>query len=311
MNILQLFKWFFIDQFTLYGGGGGGDGGKGGGDGGGKGGVTQVVTIGFGIAASIVAGPEIGAAIYESMGTTAAAVGVSEATVGAAAISGASSSVNAAVQGKDVEGILEAGAIGAASGAVGAEASSAVSGATADTLGKTGAAVAGGAARGSTSGFTKAELSGKNLDQALKSAEIGGITGAVAGGISEGVQGLGGSESDARLVNALAGPFVSQNVSNLFSPQTSSSTTASRTRGTPEYDATGGPGGPGGPSGPSTQQVGNAPTTGQVSPGSAALGQALRIGDPGAPIESPGGGESSRQPVWNQASLRNKDETGS
>jgi hypothetical protein len=60
-----------------------------------------------------------------------------------------------------------------------------------------------------------------------------------------------------------------------------------------------------------TQYVGSAPTTGQPAPGSAALGQALRIGDPGAPIESPGGGESSRQPVWNLASLRIKDETGS
>ena len=68
-----------------------------------------------------------------------------------------------------------------------------------------------------------------------------------------------------------------------------------------------------GQAGPSAQFVGTAPVTGEPAPGTAALGQALRIGsaEPGAPIESPGGGEKETRPVWNIASLRTKDETGS
>lgn len=49
----------------------------------------------------------------------------------------------------------------------------------------------------------------------------------------------------------------------------------------------------------------------QGQPGSQALAQALRIGDPGAAIESPSQGVGEQQSVWNTASLRFKDETGS
>ena len=269
-----------------------------------------IITV-VAVVASVYAGPEVGAAILESMGTTAAAVGVSEATVGAAAISGATSSVNAAIQGKNVEGILEAGAIGAASGAIGSEVTQGVAGVEqagpfvdasgnvvqgpttglARELGESGSRRAGSSAGGASSAFTRSQLSGQNLEQSLKNAEIGGATGAITSAIGEGFKGAGGDPTDARLASALSGPFVAQNVSNLFAPQRSTGTT--------------------GRGGATTQEVGTVPTTGQGAPGSAALGQALRIGDPGAPVESPGGGESSRQPVWNIASLRVKDETGS
>jgi hypothetical protein len=289
--------------------GGGGDGG-----GGGKGGVPIVpvlITV-VAVVATVYAGPAVGAAIVESIGGAGAAAELGAtgvAAVGGAAISGSTSAVNAAVQGKNIEGVLQAGAIGAgagaAGGAVGAEVSEAVTGATGGsvaipsdagpTLGANApGAIAGGAAGGATSGFTRAELSGSNLNQALKQGEIGGATGAITSAIGQGVQAGGGSTDDARLAAALSGPFVAQNVSNLFAPQTSAGTTGGGDAG-----------------GPTSQLVGTAPTTGQPAPGSAALGQALRIGDPGAPVESPGGGESSRQPVWNLASLRVKDETGS
>ena len=269
-----------------------------------------IITV-VAVVASVYAGPEVGAAILESMGTTAAAVGVSEATVGAAAISGATSSVNAAIQGKDVGGILEAGAIGATSGAIGSEVAGAVGGGeqagpfldasgnvvqgpstgATELLGPSGGRIAGSGAGGATSAFTRSQLSGQNLEQSGTQALIGGATGAITSAIGEGFKGAGGDPADARLASALSGPFVAQNVSNLFAPQKSSGTT--------------------GRGGSTTQELGTAPTTGQPAPGSAALGQALRIGDPGAPIESPGGGEASKQPVWNIASLRTKDETGS
>jgi len=48
----------------------------------------------------------------------------------------------------------------------------------------------------------------------------------------------------------------------------------------------------------------------QAQPGSQALAQALRVGDPGSAIESPAG-PGQQQNVWNTSSLRVKDETGS
>jgi len=269
-----------------------------------------IITV-VAIVATVYAGPLVGEAILASMETTAAASGVSAATVGAAAIGGSTSAVNAAIQGKNVEGVLKAGAIGAASSAIGSEVAGAVGGGeqagpfldasgnvvqgpstgATELLGPSGGRIAGSGAGGATSGFTRSQLSGQNLEQSLKNAEIGGATGAITSAIGEGFKGAGGDAADARLASTLSGPFVAQNVSNLFAPQRSTGTT--------------------GRGGATTQEVGTVPTTGQGAPGSAALGQALRIGDPGAPVESPGGGESSRQPVWNIASLRVKDETGS
>jgi hypothetical protein len=263
-----------------------------------------IITV-VAVVASVYAGPEVGAAILESMGTTAAAAGVSAEVVGAAAIGGATSAVNAAVQGKNLEGVLVAGAEGAAAGgagaAVGGAVSEAVTGATggpvavASDLGPTmGAnapgAIAGGAAGGGTGAFTRAQLSGSNLDQSLKQGEIGAATGAITSAIGQGVQASGGSPEDIRLASSLSGPFVGQNVSNLFNPQQSYSSSGS---GQPPSSLT---------------------TTGQTgaTPGSAALGQALNLG--GGDISPPvniGGGEKTTPNVWNQASLRTKDETGS
>jgi hypothetical protein len=254
-----------------------------------------IITV-VAVAASFVAGPEVGLAIIESMGVEGATAATINA-VGAAAIGGSTSAVNAAIQGKDLEGVLKAGAIGAASSAVGSEISSAIGpdGLPLDQAGPPAPVdpatkIAQGAAGGATSAFTRSELSGSNLKQAEKQALIGGATGATTAAIGEGLQGSGVSSQDARLATSLAGPYIAQDFSNLFSPQKSAQTTGG---------------------GSTSQQVGTAPTTGQGAPGSAALGQALRIGDPGAPIESPGGGEASKQPVWNLSSLRVKDETGS
>jgi len=265
-----------------------------------------IITV-VAVVATVYAGPLVGEAVLASMGTSAAAAGVSAEVVGAAAIGGATSSVNAAIQGKSVEKVLEAGAIGAAAGGAGAAVGGAVSeGVTAATGGPVAVAsdigptlganapgaIAGGGASGATSGFIRGQLSGQNLEQSGKQAAIGGITGLASSAIGQGVQAGGGSPEDIRLASALSRPFVSQNVAEYFAPQRSAGTTGQ----TGEF---------------TSQLVGTSPTTGQGAPGSAALGQALRIGDPGAPVESPGGGESSRQPVWNLASLRVKDETGS
>ena len=291
----------------------------------GSGGMSLMQTLA--IVTAIVA-PEAIPALAQYLGVSSAAAG--------AIYGGSSNALSTALNGGNLEKVVKAGTTGAASGYAGSEVAQFVGGAPeqagpfVDSSGNvisgpggTGVAgltdsstagrVAGSTAGGATTGFTRAELSGSNLQSALRQGAIGGAAGAATGAISEGVQELGGSKSDARLVSALASPFVSQNVSKLFSPQTSSSTTGSRSRETTSDDtmATSGPSGTSRQGGPSTQQVGTTPTTGQGAPGSAALGQALRIGDPGAPIESPGGGESSRQPVWNIASLRVKDETGS
>ena len=269
--------------------------------------APAIVTV-VAVVATVYAGPLVGEAIYASLGTSAAATGVSTATVGAAAIGGSTSAVNAAVQGKNLEGVLKAGAIGAASGAagqaIGGEITSGVTELTGGpvaipsdvgpTLGPTAAgSITGGAAGGAASGFTRAQLSGQNLERSGQQALIGGATGAITSAIGEGFRETGALPEDVRLAKSLSGPFVSGSVADLFTPQRPSSQV--------------------GQTGPSTQFVGSAPTTGEPAPGTAALGQALRIGsaEPGAPIESPGGGESTSRPVWNIASLRVKDETGS
>lgn len=248
--------------------------------------------------------PALGSSIASTLGMGAVSA-TTAAAIGAGAVGAGSAALNTAVAGGKPDQILKAaavgGAAGAAGGAIGSEVAGGVTSATggpvavASDIGPTlgsnvPGAIAGGAAGGATTGFTRAELSGSNLQQALKQGEIGGAIGAATSAINQGVQASGGSPSDIQLASALTSPFVSQNISNLFAPQRTSQTTGG---------------------GPTSQLVGTAPTTGQAAPGSAALGQALRIGDPGAPIESPGGGESSRQPVWNVASLRVKDETGS
>jgi hypothetical protein len=253
---------------------------------GGGGGFVSIVTAVVAVVASVVAGPEVGAAIVESVGVE----GASEATiaaVGSAAISGGTSAVNAAVQGKNIDGILAAGAEGAAAGAVGSEVGSAVGGATSD-LGPTASNALKGAASGASSGFTRAELSGQNLQSATKQAELGGATGALTS--------LASDITDANpQERALLGSAIGTglNYSNIFGTQP---TSASQVGGPP----------PGGPTSIASTGQGTAPG----AAGSTVLGSALGVStDPGAPVQTTEGG-TSRSNVWNQASLRNPDQEG-
>ena len=252
-----------------------------------------VITV-VAVVASVYAGPEVGAAIMEGMGVTDASA-ATVAAVGSAAIGGSTSAVNAAVQGKNVEGILKAGAIGAVSSAAGSEVSSAI-GPDGLPMGQAGppapvdpaTKIAQSAASGATSGFTSAELSGSNLKQATKQAEIGGATGAATSAIGQGLQAAGASPETANVVSGTTSPFIRQDISNIFSPQTASTNVG------------------GSPSGSVT-------TTGQsgsTGPGSQALAQALNVGDPSSPVQTTEGGGPSRN-VWNQASLRTTDQVGS
>lgn len=264
-----------------------------------------VITV-VAVVATVYAGPAVGAAILESMGTTAAAVGVSEAVVGAAAISGASSAVNAAVQGKNIEGVLEAGAKGAATGAAGAAVGGAVSeGVTSATggpvavpsdVGPTMGAnfagtTAGGAASGATQGFVGSQLAGRNLDTSLKQAGIGGATGAITAGLSYGAGEAGVPKEISAPVLAAAGPYIRQDVSSLFggtSPTTPAGTPSqtSTSQPLPSYIASGG--------------------------GGSVLGSSLSSG--GTDISPPvqvGSEPTSSRNVWNVASLRTTDEGGS
>jgi hypothetical protein len=262
-----------------------------------------IVTV-VAVVASIYAGPQVGAAILEGMGVTGASAATT-AAVGGAAISGSTSAVNAAVNGKDVNGILEAGAKGAGSGAVGGYVGAQV---------PAGEAVGRGIASGATSGATSAAL---NRRDPITGAIVGGVSGGVTGGIMEGF-----ADPNIGDVEAQEGGFYGEKGVNepLINPELQRfiAQTGGRIAGTftarELADTSGGGSGTTyqpSAGGATTQPIGE-PTLGIGAPGSAALGQALRIGsgEPGAPIESPGGGESATRPVWNIASLRVKDETG-
>jgi hypothetical protein len=274
--------------------GGGGGGGGGGGKGGGFNPITTIVTV-----VAAVAAPEILPAILpEVTGTEAAMIGA-----------GVTRAATTAINGGNVEQVLVSGAESAAAAGVGAEVSSAVGGqvgydlpadqagpvqAASGVAGETGSQVAGNIAGrtvgGAASGFTGAQLAGQNLENSLKSAEIGGATGFATSALGEGLKGAGVPSDTTKDITTVASPFVGQNIANLFTPQTSSQTV-------------------GRPGQSSVTTTGQAGTT----PGSQALAQALQVGSPdvGAPVQSPGGGESSKQPVWNVASLRTMDQTGS
>ena len=254
--------------------------------------AAPVIMVVVAVAASVVAGPEMGALILgygDAIEAVAAGYSVATlTTVGAATVGAASGALSEAQKSGDPIKILEAAGVGAATGAVGAEVGGAVGGAT-------GSPVAGATASGATQGFTKAELSGSNLNQSLKQGEIGGVTGGATQALFGAPAGERLSESD-QIAKSVGGAFIGQNVSNLFSPQSTSS----------QIGSTG--------ISNSSPQSGTVTTTGQpgATPGSAALGQALNLG--GGDISPPvniGGGEKTTPNVWNQASLRTKDETGS
>jgi hypothetical protein len=225
----------------------------------------------------------VGVAILEGMAVRGASAATAEA-VGAAAISGGTSAVNTAIQGGNVEDVLKAGAIGAASGAAGSEVGGAVGEAT-------GSKVAGAGAGGFTRGFTGAELSGQNLDTSLKR---GAVTGATSAG------------TEALFPDVTAKSDTSDQVLKGLTSSTLSSTLGSVLGLTPTTTSSGIPG-------QSTQQVGVAPTTqgAGTTPGTQALGQALGVfsGDLSAPIQL-GGKDDQKRNVWNQASLRTQSDTG-
>lgn len=126
-----------------------------------------------------------------------------------------------------------------------------------------------------------------------------------------------------KTAKGFGGAYINQNLSGLFasSPPSSSSTrsTSGSTSLPTSIAQSPTPGGQQrGDYSANNVSYGGASSTGQATtqgqPGSQALAQALRVGDPsnaGTSVESPSQGTGDQQNVWNTASLRFKDETGS
>ena len=264
--------------------------------------ATPVIFAVVAIVATVYAGPAVGAAIMNSMGVAGASAAAT-AAVGAAAISGATRDINTAVAGGNIGDVLKAGAIGAAAGGAG--------GAAAGQLGAGASAAARGAVSGATSGAVGSALRGQDVG---RGALVGGVAGGVAGAVSSGLtdtsigdveaqeggfygeEGVAGTSTGlspelARFIGSAVGREAAQfTAQNLAPPQTG------RQAPPPTGQVSTPP------------PVGDATTTGQPSPGSSALAQALRAG---SPVIGGGDGTTSARPVWNIASLRVKDETGS
>jgi hypothetical protein len=298
----------------------------------------------------------IGAEGFMAADVIATATGEAIATTGvqtaATALSGAatgavSGGVGAELAGQDP---WTGAFTGAAAGAVGSLVSSGIGAVLPEgTPSSVGAGV-----KSAASGFTSAELKGKDLETALKTGLIsGGTAGLTSALMPSGFLGGGQTAEDyvtdeegmfvydakgnpvltedaqtaaklsdiaEKTARGFGGAYIRQNLSSLFDPQPTTgqgSTTASTTRTPPSGGTTTGGTTPSvkyTPSGQAYQSGGTAtpssPTETTASPGSQALAQALRIGDPGSAIESPAG-SGEQQAVWNTASLRVKDETGS
>jgi len=286
--------------------------------------AAPVVMTVVAVAASVVAGPEVGFAIMEYMGAEAVSAEVA-AAVGSAAISGTTSAVNSAIQGGNVEDVLKAGAEGAAAGAAGSYIGGEVAGAATEAMGgpvavpsdvgpKLGAPAvaraAGAGASGATTGFTKAELGGSNLQSALRQGAVGGITGAAGSLLFP----TDATSSDAdKAASTVGKTFLGQQVASMLAP---TATTSSR-GGTTQTAGTGGSSSAarGAVSGPS----GYGDTlTGGGGAGSQALSQVLNLGSPTSAYSDTGAGGEKTSPetggkpqnVWNLASLRVKDATG-
>jgi hypothetical protein len=264
--------------------------------------ATPVIVTVVAVVATVYAGPQVGAAILNSMGVTGASATLT-AAVGGAAIGGATSAVNAAVAGGNVDDVLKAGAIGAAAGGAGGVAGAQVPAGA--------GAAARGAVAGATSGATGASLRGRDVG---RGAIVGGVAGAVGAGLREGLTdtsigdveaqegGFYGQEGVAGTSTGLS-PDLAEAISR-FGASQAATLTAQNLAPSPTARQ-------------STTQVaqaqtpasgGDVTTTGQPAPGSSALAQALRAG---SPVLGGGEGETARRPVWNIASLRTKDETGS
>ena len=254
------------------------------------------------IVAVPVAGQAVGSAILGSMGVAGASAATT-AAVGAAAIGGATSAVNAAISGGNIGDILKAGAIGAAASGAG--------GAAAGQLGAGASAAARGAVSGATSGAVGSALRGQDVG---RGALIGGVAGGVGGAVSSAL-----TDTSIGDVEAQEGGFYGEEgvagTSTGLSPELAKFIGSTVGREAAQLTAQNlAPSQTGRQAPPPTGQVstpppmGDATTTGQPAPGSSALAQALRAG---SPVIGGGDGETSARPVWNIASLRVKDETGS
>lgn len=290
------------------------------------GGASPTILTVVEVVASVVAGPEVGMAIMEATtGMDAIAVAgtygmETVAAVGAAATSGASSAINTAAGGGDVSQVLTSAAEGAAAGAAGSFVGSEVGqalgpGPSVDGVPGEAAPVsptvqkaAGAGASGATSGFTKAELGGSNLQSALRQGAVGGITGA-AGSLLFPTDAT--SDSADKAASAVGKTFLGQEVASLLAP---TATTSSR-GGTTQTAGTGGSAARGAVSGPSGY---GDTSTGGGGVGSQALSQVLNLGSPTSAYSDTGAGGEQTSPetggkpqnVWNLASLRVKDATG-
>lgn len=292
-----------------------------------------------------------GFAAADAAATAAAETAATVGQVGAGAVTGAASGgINAELAGQDPwTGAFQ----GALAGGVGSAVSGAVSGllpeGTPDAL-KAGVR---GATSGFTSAELKGKDLETALKTGLVSGGTAGLTSALlpTGFLSGGQTAddyvkneegmfvydnkgdpiLTEDAQTAAKLSALAektaqgygGAYVRQNLSSLFTPTSpaffSTDSTSSQTRLPTSIAQSPSPGGQqrGDYSGDSGTYGGVSSTgqsTTQGQPGSQALAQALRVGDPsnaGTSVDSPSGGTGSQQNVWNTASLRFKDETGS
>jgi hypothetical protein len=270
--------------------------------GGGGGGIVPILVAVVAVVATVYAGPAVGSAILKGMSVTGASAATT-AAVGAAAISGATSAVNTAVAGGNIGDVLKAGAIGVAAGGAG--------GAAGSQLGAGASAAARGAVSGATSGAVGSALRGQDVG---RGALIGGVSGGVGAGVQEGL--LDPNIGD---VEAQEGGFYGQEgvagTSTGLSPELARFVGSAAGRTAAQFTAQNlAPSQTGTQAPPPTGQVstpppmGDATTTGQPAPGSSALAQALRAG---SPVIGGGGEQTTGRPVWNIASLRVKDETGS
>jgi hypothetical protein len=282
--------------------------------------TSSAIGTGSSVAAGAVTGAAAGAGQAELAGTDPWTGAFSGALAG-----GVGSAVSGAVGGLLPEGTpdaLKAGVKGATSGFTSAELKgksleqALAAGAAGGITGAATSALFPQGFLGSDSGATEYQVDEEGnpiLDDAGKpiptQASADAKTQSELASIAEkGIRGLGGA-------------YIGQNVSSLFAPSSPATAASSSSKGystpAPTYSASGTQL-PSYISSTAPSGYGGATTTGQSTtqgqPGSQALAQALRVGDPsnaGTSVESPSQGTGSQQNVWNTASLRFKDETGS
>ena len=314
--------------------------------------ATTALEIGGAVIDAGAAGDDLGAAI--DILDTATSINSAAAPVLAGVATGAAAGgASAAVQGTDVwQGAFqgaEAGAVGGAvSGAVGAVLpegvnpqlaaglKGAASGFTSSEL--KGKDLQTSLAAGATSGLTAAATSalfpkgflGGDMPAIEYQTDSEGNPILDESGKPVETQASADARTQAKLsafaeknISGLGGAYIGQNISSLFTPSSpataASGSTSSKTSLPTSIAQTPTPGGQqrtdystSGSSYGGTAATGQ-PST-QAQPGSQALAQALRVGDPsnaGTSVESPSQGTGADQNVWNTASLRFKDETGS